>query len=46
MRKKAAEAAKQGSKKQTGKGAIGATAKRAIEQREAKNKSKKVYVDL
>jgi hypothetical protein len=44
MRKKA-EAGKTVNKK-SGKAGIANAAKRAIEEREAKNKSKKVYVDL
>ena len=46
MRKKAAEATKGAPKKASGKGAVAANAKKAIEEREAKNKGKKVYVDL
>lgn len=45
MRKKAAESAKAAPKK-GGKGAVALNAKKAIGEREAKNKSKKVYVDL
>jgi hypothetical protein len=44
MRKKA-EAAK-GSSKKTGKTSIATAARKAIGEREAKNKAKKVYVDL
>lgn len=44
MRKKA-ESAKPSNKK-SGKAAIANAAKKAIEEREAKNKAKKVYVDL
>ena len=46
MRKKAAEASKGPAKKATGKGAVAANAKKAQVEREAKNKSKKVYMDL
>ena len=45
MRKKAQEAAKAGSKK-GGKGSVAANARKAIEEREAKNKAKKVHMDL
>lgn len=44
MRKKA-ESAKTAAKK-PGKAAIANAARKAIEEREAKNKNKKVYVDL
>lgn len=44
MRKKA-EAAKTSNKK-SGKASIASAAKKAINEREAKNKAKKVYVDL
>ena len=44
MRKKA-EAAKTTNKK-SGKASIASAAKKAINEREAKNKAKKVYVDL
>ena len=44
MRKKA-ETAKAAGKK-SGKASIATAARRAIEEREAKNKAKKVYVDL
>ena len=44
MRKKA-QASKAPSKK-TGKAAIASAAKKAIVERQAKNKAKKVYVDL
>jgi hypothetical protein len=44
MRKKA-EAAKPSNKK-SGKTSIASAAKKAIGEREAKNKAKKVYVDL
>jgi len=43
--KKKAEAAKAAGKK-TGKASIANVAKKAIEERDAKNKTKKVYVDL
>lgn len=43
--KKKAEAAKATGKK-TGKASIANVAKKAIEERDAKNKTKKVYVDL
>ena len=46
MRKKAAEAKTSGPKKVSGKSAVAANAKKAIVERENKNKSKKVYVDL
>lgn len=47
MKKKAAEAAKAGGpKKVSGKNAVAANAKKAIVERENKNKAKKVYVDL
>lgn len=45
MRKKAAETKGPG-KKTTGKTAVANNAKKAIEEREAKNKNKKNYVDL
>ena len=45
MRKKAAEAAK-ASKKGGSKGTVNVNARKAIGEREAKNKNKKVYVDL
>lgn len=44
MRKKA-ETAKTSNKK-SGKASIASAAKKAINEREAKNKAKKVYVDL
>jgi hypothetical protein len=46
MRKKAAEAAKTAAKKNNSKGSVASMARKAIEEREGKNKSKKVYVDL
>ena len=46
MRRKAAEAAKNATKKPSGKAGLANVAKKAIEEREAKNKAKKVYVDL
>lgn len=46
MRKKAAEAAKNAPKKGMSKAAKLGNAKKAMEERDAKNKSKKVYVDL
>lgn len=45
MRKKAAQASK-GAKKPTGKASVAANASRAIKERQAKNKNKKVFVDL
>jgi hypothetical protein len=43
LKKKALEAAKN---KKTAKVSVAGNARRAIEEREAKNKGKKVYVDL
>ena len=45
MRKKAETATKTSTKK-SGKAAIASAAKKAIVERQAKNKAKKVYVDL
>ena len=45
MMKKKAESAKTTGKKNT-KSGVATAAKRAIEEREAKNKAKKVFIDL
>ena len=45
MRKKAEAASKKQTAKK-GKGTINSNAKRAAEERQAKNKQKKVYLDL
>lgn len=46
MRKKAEAGSKGAASKKPAKASIANAAKRAIEEREAKNKTKKVYVDL
>ena len=46
MRKKAVEASKAAPKKVSGKSTLAANGKKAMEERDAKNNSKKVYVDL
>lgn len=46
MRKKAAEAAKAPAKKNAAKAVVATNAKKAKEERQAKNKTKKNFVDL
>jgi hypothetical protein len=46
LRKKAAAEAAKNANKKGGKASVASNARRAIEEREAKNKAKKVYVDL